>query len=246
MKYFLCIPSVLFLAVSVSIAQEQEDFIFFYDFNAEKAGEAPPDPWKPTAMGEIVVEEFPSADDKSVRVEDSGSGGGMTLILDPMLEAGIVSLEFRWLLKESSGSDVEILYVMNQQAPDNWSGACIAMVPGKKATLEFHDGAWILAGQIENEVWHDLKVVMHLDDNEYDFYYDGEELVKGAAFRNYAGNKGISKFNVGNVGNGGTTFVTYFDDIILYEGDTKPVSVEPISRLSATWGLIKSRYGFRG
>jgi hypothetical protein len=221
------------------LAQVKEDFIFYYDFNDEETGEPPSDPWSPTAAGEIVVEDFPSAENKSVRVTDNGSGGGITLIMDSMMEEGIVSLEFRWFLEESSGSDVEIFYIMNQNAPDNWSGVCVAMLPGKNAILEYHDGAWIHAGQIDSGVWHDFKLVMHLDNNKYDFYYDEEEIVKNAAFRNYAGNKGIDKFNVANVGNGGTTFVTYFDDIVLYKGDVKPISMERKASLTSLWGLIK-------
>jgi hypothetical protein len=238
MKFLVCVLSMIFLVPVVGLAQDE--FIFFYDFNGEEAGDPPSEPWKVTAAGEIVVEEFPSAENKSVRVTDNGSGGGMTLILDPPITGKTVSLEFKWLVEESSGSDVEMFYVLNQKCADDWRGACIAMVPGKNATLEYHDGGWIHAGGIEAEVWHDFKLVMHLEKLEYDLYYDDEEIVKNATFRDYAGIDGIDKFNVGNVGNGGTTFVTYFDDIVLYEGDTRPsLSVAPMFGLTATWGSIK-------
>ncbi len=238
MKHVIYTLSLLLMLPTLGLSQE-DDFIFFYDFNGEKANEAPSDPWRPTAAGEVAVEDFPSSGNKSVRVTDKGSGGGMTLILDSMIEDGIISLEFRWFMEISSGSDVEIFYVLNQKCPDDWSGVCVAMLPGGKPTLEYHDGAWIHAGQIEPEVWHDFRLIMHLDRNEYDFYYDGEEIVKNAAFRNYAGNKGIDKFNVANVGNGGTTFVTYFDDIMLYEGTKKRLTVDPNLRLSTMWGRMK-------
>ncbi|MBD3181908.1 hypothetical protein GF312_06440 [Candidatus Poribacteria bacterium] len=241
-KYLFCVYFLVLLFPLLCIAQLEEEFIFYYDFNDETIGDPPSEPWKPTGAGEIVVEDFPDASNKSVRVTDNGSGGGMTLILDPMIEEGVVSLEFMWLVQESAGSDVEIFYIMNQQAPDDWSGVCVAMLPGKNPTLEYHDGAWIHCGQIVSGVWHNFKLVMHLDNNKYDFYYDDEEMVAGASFRNYGGNQGVDKFNAANVGNGGTTFETYFDDIVLYEGDEgdkRPMSVEPESSLAKTWGEIK-------
>ena len=167
MKYLFCVLPMVSAISAISFAQEDE-FIFFYDFDDETVGKPPSEPWRPTAAGEIMVEDFPSAENKSVRVTDNGSGGGMTLILDSMIEDKTVSLEFRWLMEASSGSDVEIFYVLNQKCLDNWAGACIAMLPGKKPILEYHDGAWIHAGQIEADVWHDLKLVMHLGKNEYD------------------------------------------------------------------------------
>jgi hypothetical protein len=238
MRYLFCVMFLMFVVSAVSLAQE-EDFIFYYDFNGEDAGDPPSEPWKPTAAGEIVVEDFPSEGNKSVRVTDNGSGGGMTLILDSPIKDKTVSLEFKWFMEQSSGSDVEVFYVLNQKCADDWRGACIAMVPGKSSILEYHDGAWIHAGNMEAEVWHDFKLVMYLDKLKYDLYYDGEEVVRNADFRDYAGVDGIDKFNVGNVGNGGTTFVTYFDDIVLYEGTTRKISVEPVFKLATAWGSIK-------
>ena len=84
-----------------------------------------------------------------------------------------------------------------------------------------------------------LKYVMYVGQKRYDFYYDGNQLAKNAGFRKYDGVDGIDKFNAANVGDGGTTFVMYFDDIMLYEGTVKPLSVERTSKLAATWGLIK-------
>ena len=238
-KSIFLVLCLMLAAANMSFAQQKEDFIFFYDFNDEEVGKPPSEPWKPTAQGDIVVEDFPSAANKSVRVKDNGTGGGMGLILDDPIEDKTVSLEFKWLLKESAGSDVEIFYVMNQQCPDDWSGVCIAMVPGKTSILEYHDNAWVQFGKIKPDVWHEFKIVMHLADNKYDFYYDDQQVVKNAAFRKYDGIKGIDKFNVANIGDGGTTFDTYFDDIMLYEGTKRPVSVDPMSSLPTEWGEIK-------
>ena len=239
MKYLFCFLSLM-LVVSESGLTREEDFIFFYDFNDEKAGEPPSPPWKPTAAGETVVEDFPSAANKSVRITDNGSGGGMTLLLDSPIEGKTISVEFKWLMEESSGGDVEIFYVLNQKCADDWAGVCVGMVPGRNATLKYHDVGWINVDKIEAGVWHDFKLVMHLDKNKYDFHYDGEEIVKNAAFRKYDGNKGVDKFTVANVGNGGTIFVTHYDDIMLYEGTKKPSPVESaFKQLATTWGLIK-------
>lgn len=242
MRYLFCVLSLVFVVFIVSATgfAQEGDYIFFYDFNNEKSGKPPSEPWRPTAMGEIVVVDLPSAENKSVKVTDSGSGGGMTLILDQVIKDKTVSMEFRWMREESSGSDVEVFYVMNQKCPDDWSGVCIAMIPGKSGVLQYNDaGAWVNTEKIEDGVWHDIKSVMYLDKNKYDLYYDGKSVGKNAGFRKSDGIAGIDKFNVANVGDGGTTFVMYFDDIMLYEGTTRPMSVEPKSKLTGTWGDLK-------
>ena len=239
-RYRFCVLSLIFVVPAVGIGQE-EDFIFFYDFDDEDAGAPPSEPWKPTGAGEIVVEDFPSEENKSVRITDSGSGGGMTLILDPPIKDKTVSMEFKWLREESSGGNVEIFYVMSQKCVDDWSGVCVAMTTGKNGVLQYNDsGAWVNEEKIENGVWHDLKLVMYTDKNKYDFYYNGESVVKNAGFRKSEGIEGVDKFNVANVGNGGSTFVMYFDDIVLYEGTTRPLSVTPASKLATMWGRAKS------
>ncbi len=241
MRRLFCILLPMFVVTAFGIAQE-EDFIFFYDFNDEEPGHPPSEPWKPTAAGEIVVEDFPGEENKSVRITDNGSGGGMQLVLDSPLKGKTVSMEFKWMREESSGGDVEIFYVMSQKCPDEWSGVCIAMSTGKNGVLQYNDsGAWVNVEKIEDGVWHDLKLVMYLGENEYDFYYNGEAVARNAGFRKSEGIEGIDKFNVANVGNGGTTFVMYFDDIMLYEGTTRPsLSVAPLPGLAATWGRLRS------
>jgi len=237
MKYLFFILSLMFATSATSFAKEE--FIFFYDFNAEEAGKPPSKPWKPTAAGEIVVDNFPSADNKSVKITDTGSGGGMVLILDSPIKDKTVSLEFKWMRKESTGGNVEIFYVLNQKAVDEWAGVCVAMTTGKNGVLQYHDGGWVNKDKIEDGVWHDFKYVMYLGQKKYDLYYDGKEIVKNAAFRKYGGIEGIDKFNVANVGDGGSTFIMYFDDIALYEGTTRPAPVEPAFKLTTTWGMIK-------
>jgi len=240
MKYLFCALFLLFVIPAVGFALE-EDFIFFYDFDDEDVGDPPPEPWKPTGAGEIVVEDFPSGENRSVKITDSGSGGGMSIIRDSLIEGKTVSMEFKFLREESTGTEVEIFYIMNQNCPDEWSGVCIAMTTGKNGVIQYNDnGAWVNLEKIENGIWHDVKLVMYLNKNEYDFYYDGEEMVKKAGFRNSAGIEGIDKFNVANVGNGGSTFIMYFDEIVLYDGTTRPsLSVTPVSKLAIVWGRIK-------
>ncbi|MFQ5753340.1 MAG: hypothetical protein ACE5HI_15220, partial [bacterium] len=74
-------------------------------FNNETVGKPPKEPWKPTAAGEIEVDNFPSPDNKSVKITDTGSGGGMILILDEPVVDKTVSLEYNFLRQESSGGN---------------------------------------------------------------------------------------------------------------------------------------------
>jgi len=240
MKYLLfMLLCALFLGSSICFAIEE--FIFYYDFNAEITGKPPKEPWKPTAAGKIEVDKFPSADNKSVKITDTGGGGGMTLILDKPIVDKTISLEYNFLRKESSGGNLEIFYVLNQKCANDWAGVCIAMTTGENGVIQYNDGgAWVDKEKIVNNVWHTVKNVMYLGEKKYDFYYDEKLMVKNAAFRNYGGIEGIDKFNVANVGNGGSTFVMYFDDIMLYEGTERPSAVEPTGKLTITWGRIKS------
>ena len=238
MKYLLCVLLMLFIISSVGLCQE--GIIFFYDFDKEQEGKPPSEPWKATAAGEVKVANFPSAANKSVKITDTGSGAGMTLILDQPITDKTVSLEFKWYREDWGAAEgVEIFYVMNQKCPDDWSGVCIS-TQGK--SYQYNDsGTWNDVANIEDKVWHDIKLVMYLDKNKYDFYWDNELKGKNAGFRKFEGieRAGIDKFNVANVGDGGYNFVFYFDDIMLYEGTTKPMAVKSESKLATIWGSVK-------
>ncbi|MDQ1317240.1 MAG: hypothetical protein QG588_891 [Candidatus Poribacteria bacterium] len=237
MKYLLCVLLMLFTISSVGLCLE--GIIFFYDFNNEQTGKPPSDPWKPTGVGTIEVANFPSATNKSVKITDSGSGGGMTLLLDKPI-TGTVSLEFKFLREKKWTLACEIFYVLNQKCPDDWSGICIKDSDNLK--VSYHDGAgWIDTVVLEDEVWQDFKIIFHLDKDKYDFYYNGKKMAENVGYRNWGGlnGKGIDKFNVANVGDGGSTFVKYYDDIILYEGTTRPFAVKSESKLTTVWGSVK-------
>jgi len=238
MKYLLCILLILFATSSVGFCLE--GIIFFYDFNKDQEGKPPSDPWKPTGAGKTEVVKFPSAVNKSVKITDSGSGGGMTLLLDKPITDKTVSLEFKFFREKEWTVACEIFYVLNQKCPDDWSGICIKDSDNGK--ISYHDGAgWNDAVNLEDEVWHDVKLVFYLDKDKYDFYYDGKKMAENIGYRNWGGlnGKGIDKFNVANVGDGGSTFVKYYDDIILYDGTTRPMAVKPESKLATVWGSVK-------
>ena len=239
MKYLLFILLCVLIFIP-QICFAIEDFIFYYDFNGETTGKPPSEPWEPTAAGKIEVDDFPSADNKSVKITDVGSGGGMKLIWDKPIVDKTVSLEYSFMRKESSGGNLEIFYVLNQKCANDWAGVCIAMTTGKNGVIQYHDGGWVNKDKIVDDEWHTVKNAMYLAEKKYDFYYDEKLMVKNATFRDYGGVEGIDKFNVANVGNGGSTFVMYFDDIMLYEGTERPSAVEPTGKLTITWGRIKS------
>jgi len=239
MKYLLfTLLCVLIFIPKICFAIEY--FIFYYDFNDETTGKPPSEPWEPTAAGKIEVDDFPGADNKSVKITDVGSGGGMKLIWDKPIVDKTVSLEYSFMRKESSGGNLEIFYVLNQKCANDWAGVCIAMTTGKNGVIQYHDGGWVNKDKIVDDEWHTVKNVMYLAERKYDFYYDEKLMVKNASFRDYGGIEGIDKFNVANVGNGGSTFVMYFDDIMLYEGTERPSAIEPMGKLTITWSRIKS------
>jgi hypothetical protein len=234
MKYlfflFLIIPSI-------GLCQ---NVIFFYDFNGDQIGKVPAGGWKATAAGEVEIIDFPNANNKSVKITDTGSGGGMTLLLDKPIKDKIVSLEFKFLRDKKWAVACEIFYIMNQKCPDDWSGICIK--DNDNGKISYHDGVgWIDAVDLKDDVWHDVKLVFYLENDKYDFYYDGKLMGDNAGYRNWGGlsKQGIDKFNVANVGDGGSTFIKYFDDIILYEGSIRNVAVAPRDKLSTVWGNVK-------
>jgi hypothetical protein len=240
MKYVLFVFVMLLILPSLCLAQE--GYIFFYDFNADQIGKAPSGGWKPTVEGKIEVVDVPSATNKSVKITDVGNGGGMTLLLDKPITGKTITMEFKFMRDKGWSVACEIIYVMNQKCPDDWSGICFK--DNDDGTFAYHDGTnWVNSDPLTDNVWHDVKLVMYTDTNKYDFYYDGKEIVKGAGFRKFEGleGQGLDKFNVANVGDGGSTFVKYFDDIVLYEGTTKPVitPVKSAYKLTTKWGDIK-------
>ncbi len=229
---------ILFFLIS-SIAICQEVIIFSYDFNKDDTGKPPSDPWKSTPAGKIEIADFPSKANKSVKITDNGSGGGMSLILDSPIKGKTVSIEFKWFREEGDATGVEIFYIMNQKCPDDWSGICVKTESGK---IGYNDsGTWFEGDKFNDGVWYDFKYVMYTDKDKYDFFLNGKQIAKTAGFRNFGGlnGAGIDKFNVANVGNGGSTFIMYFDDIILYEGTIKPFAVKSEGKLATLWGAVK-------
>lgn len=238
MKYSFYFLIALFIIPSIAFSQEKDPTIFFYDFNNETIGKPPSEPWKATAAGKVEVADFPDKVNRSVKITDEGSGGGMQLILNEVLKNDTVTLEFKWFREEYGGGDgVEIFYIMSQKCPDDWSGVCLS-TQGKN--YQYNDsGAWVDVDKIVDKAWHDIKIIMYLGKNKYDFYWDGVQKAKNAGFRKSDGIDGIDKFNVANVGNGGSTFIMYFDDIILYKGTERKIAVEPKDKLSTIWGKVK-------
>lgn len=237
MKNLLIFFLLLMFFIS-SICSSQ--VIFLYDFNKETTGKPPSDPWKATPVGKVEVVDFPSKTNKSVKITDSGSGAGMTLLLDSPIRNKTVSLEFNFMRESGWSTACEIFYVMNQKCPDDWAGICIK--DSDNGFISYHNGVdWVDAVKLTDDVWHTIKLVFYLDKDKYDFYYDGKEMAKNVGYRKWAGleKQGIDKFNVANVGDGGSTFVKYYDDIILYEGTTKPIAVESDGKLATLWGTVK-------
>jgi len=241
MKYLLI--SIAFLLVISSLCFAQDKFLLSFDFNTDQVGEVPSGGWQATAAGTIEVVDFPSAGNKSVKITDTGSGGGMSLILDSPITGKTVTMEFKFMREEGWILACEILYAMNQKCPDVWSGICIK--DDDSGTFSYHDGVnWIPAVELEDGVWHDFKAIMYLDKDTFDIFYDGKEIATNAGYRKWEGlaGQGMDKINVANVGNGGSTFVKYFDDIMLYEGTTRPAttSVDPRGMLTIKWGEIRA------
>lgn len=238
MKHIPIALMVLFMLSSLCMAQT----IFFYDFNSDQVGKVPTGGWKATAEGKSEVANIPSVTNKSVKIADVGSGGGMTLLLNTPIKGKTVSMEFKFMREKGWTVACEIFYVMNQKCPDDFSGICIK--DNDDGTFAYHNGVdWVNSLPLTDGVWHDVKVIFKLDKDKFDFYFDGKEIVKDAGFRKFTGleGQGIDKFNVANVGDGGSTFVKYFDDIILYEGTTRPTitSVKPEYKLTTKWAEVK-------
>lgn len=227
------------LLFAISSAGICQNVFFFYDFNNDEVGKPPSGPWKMAPAGKVEVEKFPSVTNKSVKITDSGSGGGMSLILDEPIVGKTVSLEFKWYREEGDATGVEVFYVLHTSCPDDWAGVCVKTENG---SFQYNDaGTWFDAVKFQDKKWYDFKYIMYLDKNKYDFVLDGKEIATNAGFRKYEGlgKPGINKFNVANYGNGGSTFIMYFDDIILYEGKVRSIAVESKSKLATVWGSVK-------
>lgn len=240
MKYLLIFVAIMMLP---TLCLAQDGYIFNYDFNSDQIGQVPSGGWKATAEGKIEVVASPSAANKSVKITDIGNGAGMNLILAKPITGKTVTLEFKFMREKGWSVACEIFYTMNQKCPDDFSGICIK--DNDDGTMAYHDGTnWINSVALEDGIWHNYKVIMYLDKDKYDLYYDDKEIAKNVSYRKWDGlaGQGIDKFNVANVGDGGSTFVKYFDDIVLYEGTTKPniTAVKSEGKITSKWGEIKA------
>ncbi len=231
--------SLLFL-IAISTTGLCQNVFFLYDFNNDDIGKPPSGPWVMAPAGKVEVEKFPSATNKSVKITDTGGGGGMSLVLDKPIVGKTVSLEFKWYREEGDATGVEVFYVLHTSCPDDWSGVCVKTESG---SLHYNDtGNWIQADKFQDKTWYDFKYIMYLDKNKYDFILNGKEIAANVGFRKYEGlgKPGINKFNVANYGNGGSSFIMYFDDIILYEGKVRSMAVESKNKLATVWGGVKT------
>lgn len=147
MKYLLIFFLViLFFIPSTGICQ----IIFSYDFNKETTGKPPSAPWSITPAGKIEIVDFPSKTNKSVKITDSGSGAGMTLLLDSPIKNKTVSLEFNFMRENGWTVACEIFYVMNKKCPDDWSGICIK--DSDNGFISYHNGVdWVDAVKLTDD-----------------------------------------------------------------------------------------------
>jgi len=87
--------------------------------------------------------------------------------------------------------------------------------------------------------WHQVRIVVHYDQLNYDVYFDGTLSAQGFKFRKDV-HDGLGWLMIGfdtGVGVNG-----YYDDIVMGDGDGSdynPSAVSPEKKLAVTWGNLK-------
>lgn len=234
MKSSICL--LLIVGLTLALYAQDEKIILYENFDEIPTGDVPED-WTITNVGTVEVDEFPTAANKSLHFVDQGSGAGVRLMFENT-NSDVFSVEYKFYIKESGGSDVEIVYVekLAEGQAVAFNGCCVAMHPG--GSVEYHDGAWQDGPDIKDNKWYYFKCIIR-QGNSWDFYFDNKKIAEDCAFR--AGvNNGFNTLLLLNYLDGGTTLDVYLDELIVYEGTERPIqSVEKRGKLATTWCILK-------
>ena len=226
---------LIFLVFTASVARPE--FLVLDLFDNLPTGQIP-EGW--SVVGEdkgVYVVENPDANNKSLQIEGVNGGIHVRRAFEPT--ADTITVETRFMPVTMTGGNYGIPYVQEQGV--NLGGpvgaVCILLRDGK---LDYYNGAWENFATIVEGKWYEVKIVTSAKNKEFDLYFDGEEIVKGALHRFEYPALGELLFGPGVAHTGGNVFL--YDYVVVYEGTEipfDPFSVSASGKLAAMWGEVK-------
>ena len=145
--------------------------------------------------------------------------------------------------KEDAGPDNTLHIYMGKDVHE-WPAGPVLRIGkdsgGDPNKVGAHDGAdrkqiaTFIPGQ-----WHQVRIVVHYDQLNYDVYFDGTQAAQGFKFRKDV-HDGLGWLMIGF--DTGVGVLGYYDDIVMGDGDGSdynPSAVSPEKKLAVTWGNLK-------
>jgi hypothetical protein len=200
-----------------------------------------PEGW--TVVGEesgVKVVEEPSATNKSLLIEGIGAGVHVRRAFEP--QTGVFTIEVRFMPQVMTGGNYGLPYVEEQDVALGGPVGAVCILH-RNGGIDYYNDGWVNFTTIEEGTWYEIKIVTSNDSKTYDLYFNGDEIVTGAAHRNEYESLGELLFGPGVAHTGGNKFL--YDYVLVYEGTEKPDTVTSVSasgKLTETWGEIKLKH----
>jgi hypothetical protein len=226
---------LIFAASLFASSAKESDFLVLDTFDADPTGTLP-DGWIVRTGDEqdVKVVEEPSATNKSLEID----GGGGRVDLDRHFEpqTGVFAVEVDFVPVAAIGN-ICMPYIGKEGATNGGFSVCFLLF-GKD--ISYHNGGWVRGtiGDAEEDKWYHVKIVVDVEAQSFDLYFDGEEIVKGAAFRGGADNLSVVDFG----GGAETGYLYLIDNLMVYEGAERPsIQVRAFRKLATAWAEVKLR-----
>ncbi len=201
------------------------------NFNTMPAGSAPLGWTIDTSVGTVSVQEVPSAADKSVLLNKTGSSTGprtsMYKVFSPL--SGKVTIEAK-VMREAASNLWCLPYVYSSDGT-----TFAATVQFDSGSIKAYNGGWQTIQPFTAGTWYDLKLVINTDTDKFDFYIDGILKLSQGTLRNPVDDIAKIEFYAADI-NTGRTYV----DI-----ETEPyceISDTALSGLSISQGTLSPAF----
>lgn len=172
------------------------------NFNTMPTGSAPLGWNIDTSMGTVTVQEVPSAADKSVLLNKTGSATGPRTSMYKMFSplSGKVTIEAK-VMREAASNLWCLPYVYSSDGT-----TFAATIQFDNGSIKAYNGGWQTIQPFTAGTWYDLKLVIDTDTDKFDFYIDGIRKVTQGTLRNPVDDIAKIEFYAADI-NTGRTYV---------------------------------------
>jgi len=184
--------------------------------------------WETTSAGTITVDELPSTNDKSVKINKINTASFLTATktFAPISGKVYVCAKVR---TEATTDWKSVPTIMDR------NGVVAASLIFKDGNIQLYYGAgsYIMVQPFVAGTWYSLKLVLNTNTDKIDVYVDSVLKVSQANFRNNVADVSKIQFGIGS----GFTGTLYYDDVQVYLNEGGSTTVSSLSK-PATSALL--------